>query len=514
MIQQLLNLVGDPVGNVRSSAFRCLGETIAIVIPMLSDLSPSSWNSIWIDGMQKCENGCSDSKLAVRIQAAFALNKYLVQFSTIQATLKATHSFSSLSRLYSVYENLLKDSEKIETTAILGLGYLVAIDEMISLDLDIEVRRKRWIMMLKGTIFPRLGMPEPVVGEESVTSFVMDSPWFESLNSNKKLLCASCQTASYIVYRLLLSIREENSVSETTTEVFTVVAESVRIFLHFLHFSHYLQLIAVVMKSLTSWVSIINELPAHLAPTQWKLKILLEILSSLFFLTQQHPYLIKDTSVKNGKIASTIKKSSSFNLQDDSDDGEEKGLVNLFVHRKHCVRLFLLQCLFQIVVQSNVFGLSDEFPTRPLVLQNLDPIICLLETALAEASFALSEFFISENPPIIPLMDSFFGNSTLPKTAQIALSEIASSLIRFVEQDSYSVVKDEEISSVLMFRLRSIERIYPLNLSTESSTRYNRFDGLLTDPNSIIASSSVEILPNNSDPKVPQIPTEEEIEEF
>ncbi len=83
-----------------------------------------------------------------------------------------------------------------------------------------------------------------------------------------------------------------------------------------------------------------------------------------------------------------------------------------------------------------------------------------------------------------------------------------------MEQDSYRVVKDEEISSVLMFRLRSIERIYPLNLSTESSTRYNRFDGLLTDPNSIIASSSVEILPNNSDPKVPQIPTEEEIEEF
>jgi hypothetical protein len=142
-------------------------------------------------------------------------------------------------------------------------------------------------------------------------------------------------------------------------------------------------------------------------------------LSSLFFLTQQHPYLIKDTSARNGKIASTIKKSSSFNLQDDSDDGEEKGLVNLFVHRKHCVRLFLLQCLFQIIVQSNVFGLSDEFPTRPLVLQNLDPIICLLETALAEASFALSEFFISENPPIIPLMDSFFGNSTLPKTAQV-----------------------------------------------------------------------------------------------
>ncbi len=142
-------------------------------------------------------------------------------------------------------------------------------------------------------------------------------------------------------------------------------------------------------------------------------------MSSLFCLTQQHAYLIKDTSVKNGKIASTIKKGSNFNLQDDNDDSEEKGLVNLFVHRKHCVRLFLLQCLFQIIVQSNVFGLSDEFPTRPLVLQNLDSIICLLETALAEASFALSQFFTSENPPIIPLMDSSFGNLTLPKTAQV-----------------------------------------------------------------------------------------------
>lgn len=131
-------------------------------------------------------------------------------------------------------------------------------------------------------------------------------------------------------------------------------------------------------------------------------------------MVQQHPSLTRlDLPVLNSfHRASQSRKERVSSYADPSSfggDNEEEEVIglNLFSHRKRTLRLFLLQSLHLIFVQSRFT--NDDLPSKNYLAHNLEKLICVFEHALSESSFANSKLFVPEVPPIIPLSDTLFS---------------------------------------------------------------------------------------------------------
>jgi hypothetical protein len=111
------------VGTVRSVAFRSLGELL-------------QWRDAGINNrldrhlLAALLKGCSDSKLAVRVQATWALTKFLAHISQPSCTVASVWSdFATWLAAFKLIIKLTQDSEKLLATALLALSYLLRSSE-------------------------------------------------------------------------------------------------------------------------------------------------------------------------------------------------------------------------------------------------------------------------------------------------------------------------------------------------------------------------------------------------
>lgn len=249
--QIMIQSTEHAIGTVRTIAFRAFGEIISTYPEFVSESAqsrvqfPKELLNIFI-------RGCKDTKLSVRIQSTYAMNKYLVSFPDLIQEIIAENP-ASIGELYLLSLALLSDSEKLSTTALLGVGYVVhfmCTNESPGGPAHSKSEgetRQRVIELLRGTVLPKFGIDLQQAANHSAVYNQSISLQQLLQKSSKKFVCANTQTLSYLVHHLLLR--------ETSPEIFLpIISISFNIFHHFFVYG-FLQLQILSLSALSLWIT-------------------------------------------------------------------------------------------------------------------------------------------------------------------------------------------------------------------------------------------------------------------
>ena len=278
--EKILFLTNDEIGNVRTSIFRTIGEILSSHSNLFLLLEEQSITEKSYSILVSCIKGCEDSKLSVRIQSTFALNKYLIYYPSL------IYSSGTRDELYKLYLQLFKDSDKLLTTVLFGIGYLMPFYYQYSLkdkqenpelklspssDLTDNLIKLLYDVILPGfslnsaaASFKLLNAIHDSLELLHLNDIRNEESYFQSMKKDislvklsqkypNKFICANTQTMTYILWYLFISSYQESTVLCTVSpneHMSKILFIGLNIHLYFFQ-SGFLQLQMISAKSLS-----------------------------------------------------------------------------------------------------------------------------------------------------------------------------------------------------------------------------------------------------------------------
>jgi hypothetical protein len=289
LFRWIRDLTEDVIGTVRTAVFRAIGEIISTCPQFLLHLMQFNTSSL-NDGylFADCVRGCRDTKLSVRIQSTFALNKFMIHYPNVfcqaSSSLDNVEKDNVLLTLYDLYVQLLGDSEKIRTTALLGMGYVVHFlcssrEGVLASSLSSSSLEKvvdRLLVLFDSIILNGFNLQELWETANSERKEYISSKLLSlfTTSASKKFVCSNTQTMSYVLYHFycFLWMSLKNRQLSLIEPVINRTAEGLSIgfdiFVYFTENNSFLQLQLLSLRSLNLLLILLTLYPlgSHIAP--------------------------------------------------------------------------------------------------------------------------------------------------------------------------------------------------------------------------------------------------------
>jgi hypothetical protein len=411
---QLTLLTKDQIGTVRAAVFRSIGEILSSYYLIFENLEAENHFAL----LDCCMKGCTDSKLAVRIQSTFALNKYLIFYA------KFITSSGKQMEIYRLYQSLFEDSDKLLTTAIFGIGYLITF----FFDIGSTVEKQSFtlvdqlIPLFISNILPNLLVQPSAAGsifveadkamnftlngnceDDSFSQLIKKEISLQKLlqKHSNKFICANSQTMTYITWYLLLSSRQKiEEERENHTKLWAMVFLNAHIHLYFFT-TGFLQLQIISAKSLSLFLSFGQFYNGYNGQISLNFGLLTyPALQGLLTVLSNHSYLVLPSSttilnpahnLNSTERAAGVKvlqkrNSSDLNSENHIQENQDNpSAINVLMRRKEIFKKLILQILYLLccALSSNTHGTftSEEYGDKffQLFSNHLQTLVLFLE---------------------------------------------------------------------------------------------------------------------------------------